>query len=90
VSLDGDHWQGNGLHANTTNGGIDLRVPQHYNAHLETATVNGGISIDFPVTVQGTIKNHLNTDLGSGGSTVHIQTVNGGINISHNQTASAD
>lgn len=90
VSLDGDHWQGSGLHANTTNGGIDLRVPEHYNAHLETATVNGGISIDFPVTVQGTIKNHLNTDLGSGGSTVHIQTINGGINISHNQTASAD
>ncbi|MFP5228048.1 MAG: DUF4097 family beta strand repeat-containing protein [Acidobacteriota bacterium] len=87
VSLAGDHWQGNGLHADTTNGGIDLRVPEHYNAHLETATVNGGINVDFPVTVQGTIKNRLSTDLGSGGSTVHIQTVNGGITISHSDTA---
>jgi len=90
VSLDGDHWQGSGLHADTTNGGIDLRVPEHYNAHLETGTVNGGINIDFPVTVQGTIKNHLNTDLGNGGSTVHVQTVNGGITVSHNDTTSAD
>jgi DUF4097 and DUF4098 domain-containing protein YvlB len=90
VSLDGDHWQGNGLHANTTNGGIDLRVPEHYNAHLETATVNGGINVDFPVTVQGTIKNQLDTDLGNGGSTVHVQTVNGGVNISHTGGASAD
>ena len=90
VSLDGDHWQGDGLRADTTNGGISLRVPEHYNAHLETGTVNGGINVDFPVTVQGTIKNHLNTDLGSGGTTVHVQTVNGGITISHNDTASAD
>lgn len=90
VSLDGDHWQGNGLRADTTNGGIDLRVPAHYNAHLETGTVNGGINVDFPVTVQGTIKNHLNTDLGNGGSTVHVQTVNGGISISHSDTTSTD
>jgi Putative adhesin len=90
VSLDGNGWQGSGLHADTTNGGIDLRVPEHYNAHLETATVNGGISVDFPVTVQGTIKNRLYTDLGAGGPTVHVQTVNGGVNISHNDTSSAD
>jgi DUF4097 and DUF4098 domain-containing protein YvlB len=90
VSLAGDHWQGNGLHAETTNGGIDLRIPGNYNAHLETGTVNGGINVDFPITVQGTIKNHLNTDLGAGGSTVHVQTVNGGITISHNDTTSAD
>jgi DUF4097 and DUF4098 domain-containing protein YvlB len=90
VSLSGDRWQGNGLHVETTNGGIDLRLPQHYNAHLETGTVNGGISVDFPITVQGTIKNHLNTDLGNGGPVVHVQTVNGGITIAHNDTTSAD
>ncbi len=90
VSLDGDHWQGAGLHADTTNGGIDLRVPEHYSAHLETGTVNGGINVDFPVTVQGTIKNRLNTDLGNGGSTIHVQTVNGGVTISHSSSTSAD
>jgi DUF4097 and DUF4098 domain-containing protein YvlB len=90
VTLAGDRWQGSGLRADTTNGGVDLRVPEHYNAHLETGTVNGGITVDFPVTVQGTIKNHLNTDLGSGGPTVHVQTVNGGITVSHNDTMSTD
>ena len=90
IALAGDHWQGDGLHADTTNGGIDLRVPEHYNAHLETGTVNGGISVDFPVTVQGTIRNRLATDLGNGGSTVHVQTVNGGVTISHNDAPSAD
>ena len=90
ISLAGDHWQGDGLRADTTNGGIDLRLPDHYSAHLETGTVNGGISVNFPITVQGEIKNRLNTDLGSGGSTVHLQTVNGGVTISHNDSTSTD
>ncbi|HEX4007914.1 MAG TPA: DUF4097 family beta strand repeat-containing protein [Acidobacteriaceae bacterium] len=83
ITLAGDRWQGEGLRADTTNGGIDLRVPDHYSAHLESSTVNGGISIGFPITVQGEIKNHLDTDLGSGGATVHVETVNGGVTISH-------
>jgi DUF4097 and DUF4098 domain-containing protein YvlB len=90
VTLAGDRWLGDGLHADTTNGGIDLRVPANYSAHLETGTVNGGISVDFPITIQGEIKNRLNTDLGSGGATVHVQTVNGGVTISHNDIASTD
>lgn len=81
VALAGDRWQGAGLHAETTNGGVDLRIPDHYSAHLETGTVNGGISVGFPITVQGEIKNSLNTDLGSGGPTIHVQTVNGGVSI---------
>jgi len=89
VSLAGDRWQGDGLHADTTNGGIELRVPEHYSAHLETGTVNGGINVDFPITIQGSIKNRLNTDLGSGGATVHVQTVNGGVTISHSDMAAA-
>lgn len=90
ISLAGDRWQGEGLHAGTTNGGIDLRMPDAYSAHLETATVNGGISVNFPVTIQGEIKNRLTTDLGSGGPTIHVQTVNGGISISHSGPATAD
>lgn len=81
IALAGDRWQGVGLHAETTNGGVDLRIPDHYSAHLETGTVNGGISVGFPVTVQGEIRNHLTTDIGSGGPTVHVETVNGGVSI---------
>ena len=51
VLLDGDRWQGKGLDAVTTNGGVTVRIPDGYSAHAETGTVNGGINIDFPVTV---------------------------------------
>lgn len=90
IALSGDRWQGEGLHADTTNGGIAMHVPANYSAHLETSTVNGGISIGFPVTVQGEIKNHLDTNLGSGGATIHAQTTNGGVEISRSGTGATD
>jgi len=81
VTLDGTAWQGNGLNLQTTNGGVKVAVPDNYNAHLETGTTNGKISIDFPVSVQGTINRSLSTDLGSGGATINVRTSNGGVKI---------
>jgi len=43
--------------------------------------VNGGISVDFPVTVQGKIERNLSVDLNGGGPTVHTETINGGVEI---------
>ena len=74
VKLDGAEWAGDGLDVKTTNGGVNLDLPENYNAHLETGTVNGGLRIDFPVSVQGRLNlkdgqlRRLSTDLGSGGS----------------------
>jgi hypothetical protein len=82
VTLDGTTWQGNGLDLQTTNGGVRLNVPDNYNAHLETGTTNGRVSIDFPVSVQGTVGRSLSTDLGSGGATIRVRTSNGGVKIS--------
>jgi hypothetical protein len=81
VLLDGDRWQGKGLDAVTTNGGVTVRIPNGYSAHLETGTVNGGIDIDFPVTVQGRIGRRITTDLGRGGATIRVITTNGGVVI---------
>jgi DUF4097 and DUF4098 domain-containing protein YvlB len=81
ISLTGNSWRGKGLDAETTNGGVNLKIPSHYSAHLETSTVNGGISVNFPITLQGEIKNRLSTNLGSGGATIHAETVNGGVEI---------
>jgi len=83
ISLSGDRWNGKGLNAETTNGGINLNIPEHYSAHLETGTVNGGIEVNFPITIQGDIKHHLATDIGSGGPTIHAETTNGGVTLSH-------
>jgi DUF4097 and DUF4098 domain-containing protein YvlB len=90
ISLSGDRWNGKGLQAETTNGGITLNIPEHYSAHLETGTVNGGIEVNFPITIQGDIKHHLATDIGSGGPTIHAETTNGGVTLSHASSSSGE
>ena len=80
VELNGDHWDGEQLDVRTTNGGITMSLPENYSAHLETGTVNGNLSIDFPVTVEPKSK-ELAVNLGSGGPTVRVMTTNGGVRI---------
>jgi DUF4097 and DUF4098 domain-containing protein YvlB len=82
ATLTGNRWDGSGLDLKTTNGGVRLRVPDDYSARLETGTVNGGIDIDFPVTVQGDIGKSLSTTLGNGGALVRLTTTNGGVRVS--------
>lgn len=81
VELSGDRWDGEELDVKTTNGGVSMSVPENYSAHLETGTVNGNVSVDFPVTVQGRITRELSVNLGSGGPTVRAMTTNGGIRL---------
>ena len=73
ATLAGNTWDGAGLDLRTTNGGVRLRVPDDYSARLETGTVNGGIDIDFPVTVQGRIGREFSTTLGDGGPLVRAR-----------------
>jgi DUF4097 and DUF4098 domain-containing protein YvlB len=81
VELSGDRWDGEALDVSTTNGGVSMSIPENYSAHLETATVNGRLNVDFPVTVRGNISRELAVNLGSGGPTVRATTTNGGVNI---------
>lgn len=82
VELTGDRWRGDGgLDVRTTNGGIQLTVPARYSARLETGTVNGGMDIGFPVTVQGRINRRLTTQLGDGGALIRVTTTNGGVSL---------
>lgn len=84
ITLSGNRWDGAKLDARTTNGGINLYMPENYSAHFETATVNGHLNAFFPMTVHGNISEisrKLNTDIGSGGPTIHVETTNGGVNV---------
>jgi putative adhesin len=81
VDVAGDHWDGSGLDVETRNGGIRLTLPKGYSGELETGTTNGGLSIGFPITVQGTLGRHFTTTLGSGGPKVRVMTTNGGVTI---------
>jgi len=81
IELSGDRWEGEEMDVKTTNGGISMSLPENYSAHLETGTVNGNLSIDFPVTVQGRITRELAVNLGSGGPTIRAMTTNGGVRV---------
>jgi hypothetical protein len=81
LELASDHWDGDQCDVSTTNGGVTIRVPSNYSAHLETGTVNGGVRIDFPVTLQGEINKQIAVDLGSGGRLVRATTTNGGVRV---------
>jgi DUF4097 and DUF4098 domain-containing protein YvlB len=81
IELSGDRWDGETLDVSTTNGGVVMSVPENYSAHLETGTVNGSVSVDFPVTVQGRISKQIALNLGSGGATVKATTTNGGVRL---------
>jgi Putative adhesin len=81
VELDGDRWRGAGLDLRTTNGPVNLDIPEGYSARLETGTVNGGMRIDFPVTLQGVIGRRISTQLGNGGAPIRAVTTNGPVEI---------
>jgi Putative adhesin len=82
VTLNGAKWDGTGLDAVTENGPVELTLPENYAAHLETGTVNGPMSIGFPITVQGRIDmKRLSMDIGGGGPTVHVVTTNGPVTV---------
>lgn len=84
VDLEGASWQGEGLDLETTNGGIDLSVPDGYSARLQMATVNGGVHSDFVDDDErgrpGRPK-RIAATLGDGGALLRLVTTNGGIHV---------
>lgn len=82
VELTGRRWDGRGLDVETRNGGVKMHIPEDYSAELETGTVNGHVSIDFPITVRGRISKRFRTTLGNGGPSVRVTTTNGGVRVS--------
>ena len=82
IELAGSTWTGSGMDVETTNGRVTMMIPDGYSAELEVGTTNGGIDIDFPVTIQGRIgRRALRTTLGDGGSPIRAVTTNGGVRV---------
>jgi Toastrack DUF4097 len=82
VDLEGSQWEGRGLDVETTNGGVTVTIPRDFRAELTTGTVNGGLQIDFPITIQGRINHRrITTDLNGGGPPIRAVTTNGGVTI---------
>lgn len=84
AKLDGKSWKGAGLDLETTNGGVNLSLPENYAARLETGTVNGGFKSDLELTVK--LKDwsrgaKINTEINGGGAPIRVVTTNGGVRI---------
>ena len=81
VVLVGRRWQGRGLDMETSNGPIQLTIPDGYSAQLETGTTNGPMRVNFPITIQGRVTGRIATQLGSGGAPIRVITTNGPVVI---------
>jgi Putative adhesin len=79
IDLDGSFWSGEGLDVETTNGGVNLRVPENYSARLQASTDNGGINVDG--VNQSRRNRDITAQLGSGGAPIRVRTTNGGVRL---------
>lgn len=70
------------LEFETVNGGITLTFSGDLNAEVSASTVNGSISTDYPLTIQGRFgPKRLRGVIGDGGRTLTLATVNGSIEL---------
>lgn len=82
VVLFGNQWEGDRLDLQTTNGSVNLTLPEGFRADLTTGTVNGSFHTDFPITVRGRLRsNQLSTQLNGGGPPIRLSTTNGAVRI---------
>lgn len=74
-------WTG-ALKFETVNGDLTLTAPEGLSTDVEASTVNGSVDSDFPITVRGRMeRRHLRGTIGSGGRSLELTTVNGGIEL---------
>ena len=74
-------WSG-GLKFETVNGSISLTAPADLSTDIAASTVNGSVDSDFPITVRGRMERRsLRGTIGSGGRSLELTTVNGGISL---------
>jgi DUF4097 and DUF4098 domain-containing protein YvlB len=66
----------------TGSGSVDLALPNDLQVDLDATTGDGRISMDIPVTVQGTIsRSKVRGKIGGGGQTLTIHTGDGSIHL---------
>lgn len=74
-------WTGT-LEFSTVNGGIEVTLPADIDADVDASTINGSITSDFPITMQGRMrKQQFRGTIGKGGRSLKLTTVNGGIEL---------
>jgi len=77
-------WDGN-LKITTVNGSIDLEMPASLNTDVKFSSVNGSLDTDVPMTITHSSgrwgPKNVEGRIGSGGRSLTVTTVNGGLHI---------
>lgn len=85
IVLMGSSWNGSGLDVSTTNGGINLMLPENYSANIETGTINGGFRSEIAALnverTEHSRASRLSAAFNGGGPQVRVITTNGGVKI---------
>jgi hypothetical protein len=77
-----EFFSGGDLELVTTNGGVELRLPEEAGGALDAKTTNGSVRIDFALEGEVRVKRRrVSGRLGDGGSSINLRTTNGNISI---------
>ncbi len=86
-----DALAGNSVELNSVNGSVGLTIPSDSKAEVEASTVSGEIGNDFGLHVNHHqfVGHDLRGELGTGGTRIKLENVNGRIEIHHAQDGRA-
>jgi DUF4097 and DUF4098 domain-containing protein YvlB len=66
----------------TGDGNVVLRIPEGFSADLDANTGDGHVSVDFPVTVMGSLReNNIRGKINGGGPSLELRTGDGDIEL---------
>jgi hypothetical protein len=70
------------LEYSSVNGSVTVTLPSDLKADVDLETVNGSVRSAFPIAVAGTLEpQHLHGTIAGGGLRLHIETVNGSVEL---------
>ncbi|MCK5525753.1 MAG: DUF4097 family beta strand repeat protein [Candidatus Latescibacteria bacterium] len=65
----------------STNGNVQLAMPEDVSAKVVAATRNGNVHCDLPISLSQQRRNHLEGAIGSGEGEIELRTTNGNVSI---------
>lgn len=86
IGVEVDHCAGS-IAALTTNGSINLTLPEDFAGQLDAEARRGRVHSDFPIPVFGKIKSLLKGEIGEGGeAVVRLRSTNGSIRLKRQES----
>jgi len=82
VTLVSQGFHGERVDLHTTNGGINVGLPDEISARIDASVVNGGVSVEHPVKIQEKSRRRFKGTIGDGTQLeLRVRTTNGGVHF---------